>query len=159
MKIDRVCIEPIATPARFASGGIGIVVRAVQSVRGVVSVDDDTAQSFVIVVAVVARCVAPRAARATSRPSVRLKPMIYFFRFSFVRAHREATCDVGECEFVIFFATVERLLCVAIASHVDARRDRSHDARTRGEEDADVAVSPRNRYAHRPFRVNEDDDR
>jgi len=41
-------------------------------------VDDDTAQSFVIVVAVVARCVAPRAARATSRPSVRLKPMIYF---------------------------------------------------------------------------------
>lgn len=77
MKIDRVvCIEPM-TPAARDDTIIGIaVVRAVQSVRVEVGkMDADTAAQSLGIEFVVARCVAPHAARATSRPSVRLKPM------------------------------------------------------------------------------------
>lgn len=95
MKIDRV--EPMTPAVARGDTIVGItVVRAVQSVRVAVgTVDADTAaQSLGIVAFVVARCVA---ARATSRPSVRLKPMRAFsFLFSvssFRQSHREATCD------------------------------------------------------------------
>lgn len=101
MKIDRVvCIEPMTPPAARDDTIVGItVVRAVQSVRVAVGkVDADTATQSLGIEFVVVRCVAPHAARATSRPSVRLKPMrafsFFFFSVSsFRQSHREATCD------------------------------------------------------------------
>lgn len=94
MKIDRVCIKPITPPGRDDT--IVGIARAVQSVRvavGTVDAADTAAQSRVIGF-VVALCVAPHAARATSRPSVRLKPMCVFLSVSsFRQSHREATCD------------------------------------------------------------------
>lgn len=98
MKIDRVCIEPM-TPLGRDDAIVGIV-RAVQSVRVAVGTVggaiDTAAQSRCVTdVVVVALRVAPRAARATSRPSVRLKPMRVFLSAvsSFRQSHREATGD------------------------------------------------------------------